>query len=95
MFLGIFPFRCLGCGERFFGSVWMLAMRDYARCPKCLRLDVLPWPRTDVHLSRWSRFLLVLGAHVYRCIPCRRYFVSFRSRVFGAAPVSNLGDPAN
>lgn len=84
MFLGIYPFRCLACGERFFGSIWMRAKREYARCPKCLRLDVLPWVRTDAHLTRWSRFRLALGAHSYRCVPCRRFFVSFRSRLLAS-----------
>jgi DNA-directed RNA polymerase subunit RPC12/RpoP len=83
MLLGIYPFRCLGCGDRFFGNVWLLATRGYANCPKCLRLSVLPWAKRESHLSGGDKLRQAFGAHTYRCVPCRYTFLSFRK---GIAP---------
>jgi DNA-directed RNA polymerase subunit RPC12/RpoP len=81
MLTGVYPFRCLGCGERFFGNVWMLTTRGFANCPRCLRLSVLPWAKRDSHVSGWDRLRMALGAHTYRCLPCRHTFLSFRKCV--------------
>lgn len=75
--VGVYPFRCLDCKHRFRESVWLLSKLHYAKCPKCLRLEVRPWPRKKFRLNAWQRFKLALGAHTYRCSPCRTNFISF------------------
>jgi DNA-directed RNA polymerase subunit RPC12/RpoP len=88
MLVGIYPFRCLKCGDRFFGNVWILATGGNANCPQCLRLDVKPSTRTEAHLKRREKFMLAMGAHMYRCVPCRLNFLSFRRC---SADVSSAG----
>ena len=90
MALGVYPFRCLKCGDRFFGNVWLLATSGYANCPRCLRLSVLPWTKRESHLSGWDRLRLSLGAHTYRCVPCRYTFISFRRSVGGGKEPKGL-----
>ena len=77
MLLGVYPFRCLGCGERFLGNVWRLSRKGFAKCPKCLRLSVLPWERKETGISALDQIKMRLGAHTYRCLICRHTFVSF------------------
>ena len=88
MLLGVYPFRCLNCGERFFGNVWLLATKGYANCPKCLRLDVQPWVRREGRVSAWDQLRMILGAQTYRCIACRYTFLSFRKGIYRAAAAS-------
>jgi len=78
MLFGNYPVRCLSCEERFFGNIWMLSTRGYAKCPKCLRLKVRPWAKSEKRMSGWDRLRMAWGAHSYRCVPCRCTFVSFR-----------------
>ena len=81
MLVGVYPFRCLGCSERFFGNIWLLATKGFANCPKCLRLDILQWMKPDARLTAWDRLRMAWGAHTYRCVPCRTTFVSFKKRM--------------
>jgi DNA-directed RNA polymerase subunit RPC12/RpoP len=80
MALGVYPFRCLDCGARFRGNVWMRAAGRYAMCPKCVRFGVDLYPRRVSRLGFWQKLLTALGAHQYRCEPCRHNFVSFYAR---------------
>lgn len=81
MLIGIYPFRCLGCGSRFHGNVWLLSTYGYANCPKCLRLDLLPSTKRDSQLTGRERLLMKAGAHMHRCVACRHNFLSFRRRL--------------
>lgn len=82
---GFCPFRCSDCKHRFRVSVWLVSKLQYAKCPRCLRLDVRPWPRKKFRLNPWQKFKLALGAHTYRCSPCRTNFISFCTSELDAA----------
>ena len=75
---GLYPFRCLDCGERFWSSIWQLSWWKYAKCPKCLSLMLISWTRKSHHLSIWTKLLLTFGATRYRCDACRYNFASFK-----------------
>jgi DNA-directed RNA polymerase subunit RPC12/RpoP len=93
MFLGMYPFRCVDCGARVWISVWLFSSLGLAKCPKCLRTDLLEWPEKYFRPTFWNRGLVTLGAHPYRCLACRYNFLSFRPRKgiepATAKPVSN------
>jgi DNA-directed RNA polymerase subunit RPC12/RpoP len=78
MAMGVYPFRCLACTHRFWVSIWLWSAWKYAKCPKCLGLHLVLWPRRSYHLNLRSKLLLTMGAHPYRCSQCRCNFVSFR-----------------
>jgi len=80
MAFGIYPFRCLKCGGRFYGNIWQLSLNRRVKCPRCLRLNVLPSERKDDRKSAWQELLMSLGARPYRCNACRLNFVSFWSK---------------
>lgn len=52
----------------------------YAKCPKCLRMDLATWETAHYRVPLPARLLLALGAHRWRCEPCRTNFTSFRKR---------------
>lgn len=99
MLLGEYPFRCMQCGGRFWASIWMRSQLFAAKCPKCLRTDLLPWPEKYFRPTLWRRLQYTLGAHRYRCEACRHNFVSFRPRLTSSAdlntprPLSNSAQP--
>lgn len=73
--------HCLACHHYFlalptggWGNV------TYARCPRCLRMDLSTWDPKYYRTSRWSALKLWFGASRWRCEPCRHNFVSFRPR---------------
>jgi DNA-directed RNA polymerase subunit RPC12/RpoP len=78
MAMGVYPFRCLACTHRFWVSIWLWSVWKYAKCPKCLGLQLVFWPRRFYHLNLWRKLLLTMGAHPYRCAQCRCNFISFR-----------------
>ena len=80
MLVGAYPFRCLQCSARFWISVWLFSRLTTAKCPKCLRSDLIAWPEKYYRPSFWRRLQYTLGAHRYRCAACRYNFVSFRAR---------------
>ncbi len=84
MLFGAYPFRCLECGTRSWISVWMFSKLGTAKCPKCLRSNLLAWPEKFYRPTLWRRVQFTLGAHRYRCEACRYNFVSFRPRIAGA-----------
>jgi len=90
MTMGVYPFRCNSCGERFWGSVWLFAVWKWAKCPLCLNLNLTDWPKRRYHLNWWTQILTGLGAQKHRCPRCRHNFVSFRPR----SPEFQ-GEPAN
>jgi DNA-directed RNA polymerase subunit RPC12/RpoP len=94
MLLGVYPFRCLTCQERFFANIWLLSTRGYTKCPKCLRMDVVPWVKPEVRLTLWDRLRMSWGAHSYRCHPCRHFFISFRPVEATVRP-KDANDPIN
>ena len=81
MMLGIYPFRCTTCGERFWANVWLYSSWRWAKCPRCLNLNLTDWPKRHYRHSAWAQFLTTLGAQKHRCSRCRHNFVSFKNRV--------------
>lgn len=77
---GIYPFRCRDCQNRFFISVWLLSRLAYAKCPKCLRMELTTWSRKFYNPGLFANFLITFGAQKYRCSGCRCNFVSYRPR---------------
>lgn len=80
MIFGRYPFRCLDCNQRSWVSVWLFSRLRYAKCPKCLGLELTGWPRKHHHLTLWGNLLSTFGAHRYRCSKCRCNFLSLRPR---------------
>jgi len=78
MAIGTYPFRCLDCSGRFSVNVLLLSRLAFAKCPKCLGLDLTNWPRKGYHISLAKKVMLTFGARRYRCATCRCNFVSFR-----------------
>ncbi len=77
--LGILPFRCRQCENRFTAAIWNFSGIRYARCPKCLRMDLSTWSEQYYNPTRKTIILLRLGATPYRCDACRCNFASFRA----------------
>jgi DNA-directed RNA polymerase subunit RPC12/RpoP len=80
MLFGRYPFRCLDCNQRSWVSIWLFSRLKYAKCPKCLGLELTGWPRKRHRLNLWRNLLSTFGAHRYRCAKCRYNFLSFRPR---------------
>jgi DNA-directed RNA polymerase subunit RPC12/RpoP len=75
---GVSPLRCGDCGAEFVARVWDLSVLVYARCPKCLRMDLNFWTDEQYWPSSFMKLRIAWGAHRYRCEYCRHNFVSFR-----------------
>lgn len=78
--VGFVPVRCSDCAERFTQSLWQFGNWQYARCPRCYRLDLSIWSESHYIVSWDMRLLLTLGAKKFRCEICRHNFVSFQRR---------------
>jgi DNA-directed RNA polymerase subunit RPC12/RpoP len=78
--VGVYPFRCGDCKQRFELSIWSLKTIPYSRCPLCLRMDLNTWNEVKYPSTAWQRFRISLGGKPYRCEYCRCNFVSFRRR---------------
>jgi uncharacterized paraquat-inducible protein A len=76
--LGNCPLRCNDCHARFSVNLLLLSKAGTAKCPRCLNIRLNTWDTKHYQISRWKKLLLALGAHRYRCNPCRYNFVSFR-----------------
>ena len=81
MMLGIYPFRCTSCSERFWANVFLFSSWRWAKCPRCLNLNLTDWPKRHYRRNAWADLLTTLGAQKHRCSRCRHNFVSFRSRL--------------
>jgi predicted Zn-ribbon and HTH transcriptional regulator len=75
--VNVYPFRCRDCGERFHADVLMLKRLIYAKCPRCLRMELSTWSH-QTYPTSWQNLLVLLGAQRYRCSTCRFNFVAFR-----------------
>ena len=91
---GIYPFRCRDCQTRFRLSIWLLSKLQYAKCPKCLRVELSTWSRKYYRAGLWASFLVTFGAQKYRCTACRCNFVSFRPRKCGVSKAEAAADEA-
>jgi hypothetical protein len=80
MMMGVYPFRCNSCNDRFWASVWLFSVWKWAKCPRCLNLNLTDWPKRHYRNSLWAQALTVLGANKHRCSRCRLNFISFRPR---------------
>jgi hypothetical protein len=78
MAIGTYPFRCLDCSGRFSVNVLLLSRLAFAKCPKCLGLELTNWAHRGYHISLPQKVMLTFGARPYRCAACRYHFVSFR-----------------
>ena len=78
MYMGMYPFRCMDCNARFWVSVWLFSKLPFAKCPKCLNVQLTVWPAKYFAPNLLRSFAIMLGARRYRCMPCRYNFVSFR-----------------
>jgi hypothetical protein len=72
-----FSLRCLRGSERFCASIWSLHAARYARCPKCLRMDLSTWTEEFYRPASGTRMLLRTGATLSMEIS-RCNFASFR-----------------
>ena len=90
MAVGTYPFRCISCNHRFWANIWLWSVWKYAKCPRCLNLDLTTWSHKVQHFSYWKKLMLTLGARRHRCARCRYNFVSFRPRapIGGGAPAA-------
>jgi hypothetical protein len=77
---GFYAFFCQDCCARFLERPIELASVVYAKCPKCLRMDLSAWDAKYYRVGWWTSFRVWLGAHRWRCEPCRVNFVSWRMR---------------
>ncbi len=78
MAMGIYPFRCLDCKERFFINIWLFSKKTAAVCPRCLTIEVNPASLEGKRLSLLQRIQVAIGARGYRCSTCGRRFLSFK-----------------
>ncbi len=81
MLLGVYPFRCTDCGNRFWASVWLFNSWRWAKCPRCLNLNLTDWPKRHYHVTTWDQIISTLGAKKHRCSRCRNNFMSFLPRL--------------
>lgn len=81
MMMGVYPFRCNACSDRFWASVWLFSIWKWAKCPRCLNLSLTDWPKRHYHLSLLTQLLTTVGAHKHRCSRCRHNFISFLPRL--------------
>jgi hypothetical protein len=58
--------------------MWAGGSWKYARCPRCYRQELTKWTPHYYSPTRWTRFLLKIGAHARRCPVCRCNFASFK-----------------
>lgn len=77
MALGTYPFRCLDCNGRFFVNVFLLSRLAYAKCPRCLSLDISNSGK-GYRLNVFKKLMITFGARRCRCKNCRFGFISFR-----------------
>jgi len=80
MMMGVYPFRCNSCNDRFWASVWLFSVWRWAKCPRCLNLNLTDWPKRHYRNSLWAQLLTAVGAQKHRCSRCRLNFISFRPR---------------
>ena len=92
MIAGFYPFRCNDCNERSWLGIWLFSRLLYAKCPKCLGLELAGWPKRHYRLSFWRNLLSTFGAHRYRCKRCRYNFVSFRPRYCAVASAEETAE---
>ena len=76
--VGLFAFRCLDCDHRFRASIWRVRQLSYAKCPRCLRLDLSKWNTTHYNPHFTTSLAVACGAKSVRCEYCRHNFWSFR-----------------
>ena len=81
MMIGIYPFRCTTCAYRFWANVWLFSSWRWAKCPRCLNLNLTDWPKRHYRSSTWAQILTTFGGQKHRCSRCRHNFISFHSRL--------------
>jgi hypothetical protein len=79
-FLGFHPFRCRECEKRFLARPIGVRAVRWAKCPKCLRMDLGSWDPKHYRADWWADLQCWFGANRWRCEACRQNFVSWRPR---------------
>ena len=77
-FCGVSELSCRRCSNRWETSMWAGGSWKYARCPRCYRQELTKWTAHYYNPTRWTRFLLKIGAHARRCPVCRCNFATFK-----------------
>lgn len=77
---GFYSFRCSDCYHKFLANPLGVANAGYAKCPRCLRMDLSTWDPKYYKKSTWMDLKAWFGAHRWRCEPCRNNFMSWRPR---------------
>jgi hypothetical protein len=76
--IGTYPFRCLDCNDRFPVNVFLVSRLGFAKCPKCLSLDISNCTKKVSRVGALRKVMLTFSARRCRCKNCRYLFVSFR-----------------
>ena len=76
----LYAFVCRDCSHRFLAR--LLHPRDiaFAKCPRCLRMDLTTWDPKHYHSGFGVELAVFLGGNRWRCEPCRCNFVSWFPR---------------
>ncbi len=72
--------RCGDCDTAFLARTWNFSLWRYARCPKCLRMDLGTWTEGQARPTAFMKLWLAAGASPYFCEYCRYPFASLRPR---------------
>jgi hypothetical protein len=86
-FLGMRPWRCYDCDERFHAWGVPITFVLDAHCPRCGKLDLRRIARKQVNGSLLLRPMRWMHFPAYRCEPCRESFFSLR-RFRPSAPLA-------
>jgi DNA-directed RNA polymerase subunit RPC12/RpoP len=76
--LGMKPWRCLVCNERFSARRTPLSLLHYVHCSECGSISVQKIPGLRVDEDRLGALKRAAGVAAYRCARCRRRFFSMR-----------------
>jgi predicted nucleic acid-binding Zn-ribbon protein len=79
--LGIRPWRCRTCGERFYAWSVPVSLVVFAHCPRCGNLRLQRVSRDHAGHGLRLAVAKVLRIPAFRCDPCRLKFFSLRPMI--------------
>jgi hypothetical protein len=87
------PLRCRDCKTRFVAKTMVWSDLHFAKCPKCMRMDLNAWTGKSYEPPFWAAVAIFFGARRWRCEYCRLNFASFRARkeIFSFSRWKKLG----
>jgi hypothetical protein len=74
--VGLRPWRCEGCEDRFYAWTVAIPFVRYVHCPRCGNFDLQHVARERVERGTLITIKRFLGFPAYRCDPCRQKFFS-------------------